>query len=484
MPRFRLPRRSFLRGLGGVAVGLPMLEIMAPPTVRAGGTSPAPRYVYAFGGCSLGLNNTERVTPIDEGEGYTLGRAFAPLADLGVQDVVSVASGLLIPWDEGSGIPPGGRRVGFHASSPCPLTSGVRSAANGDESPQGPTSDQLIGDSFGEGRPVLAYRVQPAYYRGDNSTGGDRGRISARMQGTDLQQVDPVFSPSLAYSNLFSGFVDPDEGQTGATEFLLRRRRSVVDLVADDTERLITKLGAADRIRMEQHLEELRALESRIDLIEPEGACMQLPDPGVDPDIGPAVEDGSYGNGGAYSDEELRATIMVDLIHMAFTCDLSRSASLMFTYAQCFMNMNPIYGYPSDLHEISHYSMGGGEEGANCMADCIAWHVKHWARLIQKLRDTQEVDGSSLLDHTALVLMFEGGMGYDPEGGTTGEAHSTENMIALIGGRAGGLHASAGRHVRMPGRHPVEIVNTAMHAVGYAGTLGEVAGDMDDTFIG
>src|SRR5689334_20983061 len=122
MPRFRLPRRSFLRGLGGVAVGLPMLEIMAPPTVRAGGTSPAPRYVYAFVGCSLSLNDTERVTPIDEGEGYTLGRAFAPLADLGVQDVVSVASGLLIPWDEGSGIPPGGRRVGFHASSPCPLT--------------------------------------------------------------------------------------------------------------------------------------------------------------------------------------------------------------------------------------------------------------------------------------------------------------------------------------------------------------------------
>lgn len=483
MRRLRLPRRSFLRGLGGVAVGLPMLEIMAP-TVRAGGSSPPQRYVYAFGGCSLGLDNTERVTPVDEGAGFTLGRAFAPLADLGIEDVVSVASGLLIPWDEGSGVPPGGRRVGFHASSPCPLTCGVRGDEGGDESATGPTSDQLVGAQLGEGRVVLSYRVQPAYYRGDNSSGGDRGRISARMVGTDLEQVDPVFSPQLAYANLFSGFDPGDPGESAATEFLLRRRRSVVDLVADDTERLMTKLGAADRMRMEQHLEELRALEGRLNLIQPEGACMQLPDPGDDPEIGPAVEDNSYGNGGAYSDEELRATILVDLIHMAFACDLSRSASLMFTYAQCFMNMNPIYGYPSDLHEISHYAMGGGEEGANCMADCIAWHVKHWGRLVQKLRDTPEVDGSTLLDNTALVLMFEGGHGYDPEGGTNGEAHSTENMIALIGGRAGGLHASPGKHVRMPNRHPVELVNTAMHAVGYEGHLGEVEGDFDDSFIG
>lgn len=484
MRRFRLPRRSFLRGLGGVAVGLPLLEIMEP-SVRAGGAAPPQRYVYAFGGCSLGLNNTERVTPVDEGPGYSLGRAFAPLATLGIQDVVSVASGLLIPWDEGSGIPPGGRRVGFHASSPCPLTCGVASDPGGDEDATGPTSDQLVGEQLGEGRPVLTYRVQPAYYRGDNSSGGARGRISAyRDESGGLVRVDPTFSPQAAWSNLFSVFEPGDPAEAAATEFLLRRRRSVVDVVADDTERLVQKLGAADRIRMEQHLEELRALESRIDLIEPTGQCVKLPDPGLDPEIGPAVEDGSYGQGGAYSDEELRATVMVDIIHMAFTCDLSRSASLMFTYAQCFMNMNPIYGYPSDLHEISHYSMGGGEEGANCMADCIAWHVKHWGRLIQKLRDTPEMDGSTLLDHTALVLMFEGGFGYDPEGGTDGEAHSTENMIALIGGRAGGLHTTPGRHLRAANRHPVELVNTAMHAVGYDGTLGEVTGDFDTDFIG
>jgi hypothetical protein len=461
-----------------------MLEIMEP-TVRAGGAAIPKRYVYAFGGCSIGLNGTERVVPIDDGVDYTPGRAFQPLADLGIQSDVTVATGMLIPWDEGSGIPPGGRRVGFHSSSPCALTSGMRSDAGGSEDARGATSDQIIGDLIGEGRKVLTYRVQPAWYRGDNSTNiGARGRISARMDGGTLLPVDPVFSPSLAYSNLFSGFDPGDPAETAATEFLLKRRRSVVDLVADDTETLVNKLGAADRVRMEQHLEELRALESRIELIAPMGECMQLPDPGLDPDIGAAVDDFDYASGGAYSNEELRATVLVDLIHMAFTCDLNRSAALMFTYAQCFMNMNPLYGYASDLHEISHYAVGGGEDGANAMADCIGWHVKHWGRLVQKLRDTQEVDGSSLLEHTALVLVFEGGFGHDPEAPAEGEAHSTENMVALVAGHAGGLNAGGGQHVRATNRHPVELINTAMHAVGFEGNLGEVTGNMDDLLLG
>jgi hypothetical protein len=235
---------------------------------------------------------------------------------------------------------------------------------------------------------------------------------------------------------------------------------------------------------MERHLDELRALEKRLDAIAPPGqpACEMLPDPGNDPPVGAPVENGEQGTGmgydssNAYSDEELRATVMVDLIHMAFACDLSRVASLMFTYAQCFLNMNPIFGIPSDLHEMSHYSMGGGEDGANAVADGIAWHLKHFARLTQKLRDTEDIDGSSLLDHTGLVMLFEGGWGYDPEQDAQGSAHSSENMVVVAAGRAGGMHQTGGKHIRAQGAHPVQVVNTVMNAVGVPGTLGEVSG--------
>ncbi len=480
-----LSRRALLRGLGGFGVALPFLEIMTTPRIARAQSGPT-RYVFAFGGSSLGMDSTQLVVPTTSGA-LTATRGLAPLADLGVLDEVSLVSGLLIPWDTGSGIPPGGRAVNFHASSPAPLVTGVAGGPTGDESLHGASNDQVVADVIAGDvlHHALTYRVQPAYYRGSNGTGGDRGRITARLNASqEVEPIEPIISPRLAFENLFSGFAPPDGEEAAAAAALLARRRSVLDLVHRDTERLLPRLGARDRQRMEQHFDEIRALENRLASIAPptEPACVLPTDPGDDPAIGGAVENGDtggYAAGGAYSGEEERARVMMDLIHMAFTCDLARVASVMFTQAQCFMNMAPLYGdtYATDLHEMSHFSMGGGEQGAGAMADGVAWHVKHWATLLQKLRDTEDADGSSLLDTTAMVLAFEGGMGFDPEGVAEGMAHSTENMAVLVGGRAGGL--LGGQHIVAEGSHPVEVINTAMRAVGVETELGEVPGTID-----
>ena len=55
-------------------------------------------------------------------------------------------------------------------------------------------------------------------------------------------------------------------------------------------------------------------------------------------------------------------------------------------------------------------------------------------------------------------------------------------MVVVIAGHAGGLNKSGGRHVIATDRHPVEVVNTAMHSVGVAGDLGEVAGEFPELF--
>jgi hypothetical protein len=101
---------------------------------------------------------------------------------------------------------------------------------------------------------------------------------------------------------------------------------------------------------------------------------------------------------------------------------------------------------------------------------------------LKGLSDTPDLDGRTLIDNTAVVLVFEGGHGYDPATGNNGSPHSTENMVVLVGGHAGGLNQSGGRHVRAPNRHPVEVVNTAMAAVGVDGGLGEVEGQIDALF--
>ncbi len=477
-------RRAVLRGLGGIAVGLPCLELFLP---RHASAAPAPlRYVVMFAGSSLGMSGMDSVVPAATGPlAGNLSRGLAPLADFGVEDVCSYVSNLKIDYGADGSIPAGGRAVPWHASSTCPLLCGVRSASAGNEALQGETSDwkvaKVIGGPTLATRPVLTYRVQAAFYRGSNGTGGDRGLMSMRDNNGTLEKVTPQFSPKIAFDDMFTGFIPPDPEEAAAAKFLLERRKSVIDLVKGDTERLITKLGQADRVRMERHFDEIRGLEAKLqDLNLPDAPeCGMLPDPGDDPPVGGAVENGDtggYAGNGAWSDEETRATILTDLIHMAFVCDLSRVSALMFTYAQCFLNMNPVWGYPSDLHELGHYSVGGGIDGANAMADGVAWHVKHMARLMSKLRDSTDLDGNTILDNTALVMLFEGGWGYDPEQDAQGSAHSSEHMGVLVGGKAGGLHAAPGQHIDGGEAHPVRVVNTVMNALGVSGQLGEVSG--------
>ena len=486
--RFELNRRNVLRGLGGFCVGLPFLELLRGQPAQA--QEVPKRYMVAFAGSSLGMDGRDKVVPESEGllDPQNLSRGLLPLGDLGVTDACSIVSNLEIPWAADGQRGPGERAIQWHSSSVCPLLSGMRSAA-GTEAVQGPTSDWVVAEQIGgptlASRPVLTYRVQAAFYRGTNGTGGTRGQMSARMNDGNLERITPQFSPKLAFQDLFTGFTPPDPAEAAEAQFLLSRRKSVIDLVKGDTERLLPKLGAADRVRLERHFDELRAFENKLQSVDlPEGtACELLPNPGEDPIVGGAVDNGNtggYESNGAWSDEELRAEIMVDLIHMAFACDLSRSASLMFSYAQCFLNMNPVYGYPSDLHELGHYSMGGGDDGANAVADGIGWHVKHFGRLVKKLRETEELDGSNLLDHTAMVLLFEGGWGFDPEQNNQGSAHSSENMAVLVAGKAGGLNQGGGKHIRTNKAHPVRCINTAMQAVGVETQLGEVSGGISE----
>lgn len=470
-------RRAFLRGLGGIGLALPFLEYFQPRHASAA-TAPM-RYFVGFCGTSIGFEGGDSVVPASTGSlAGNLSRGLAPLATLGVDDVTSIVSGLKIPW--GSTVPTAGRPLQWHSTSPCPLLCGKSSTT--DEEMQGPTSDWLAYDQIGAGtkHDVLAYRVQAAFYRGGNGTSGPRGEMSARMNGGNLERVSPIYSPRLAYESLFNGFIPPDPAEATAAKALLARRKSVIDLVATDAEALTKKLGKADRVRMERHYDELRGLEGRLNALDPPttSGCVQFPHPGDDPDVGGAVENGDtggYSGNGAWSDEEKRAQVMIDLIHMGFTCDLSRVSSLIFTWSQCFLNMNPIFGHPSDLHEIGHYSMGGGKVGQDALADGVSWHVKHFGTLVKKLRETEDVDGSNILDHTALALTFEGGWGYDPEQNGEGSAHSSENMVVLVAGKAGGLHATGGKHIRKVDLHPAAVLNTAMHAVGVPGNLGDVS---------
>jgi hypothetical protein len=183
----------------------------------------------------------------------------------------------------------------------------------------------------------------------------------------------------------------------------------------------------------------------------------------------------SFTNKG-YSNEALRAQIFCDLIHMAFVCDLARAATLMVTSFQSQMNMTDPIGITDTLHNIGH-SYGSAE-----VAKGIAWNLKPFAYLTAKMSDTPDGDGT-LLDHSAMVFLFEGGHGYNPEGDVVkGGTHSSENMTCLIAGRAGGL--KPGQHVVATGMHPANVLLSGMTAIGVpnGNALGEVNGTIQALF--
>lgn len=483
---FTIKRRTFLKGLGGTVLGLPFLEAMLPATrsARAASQQIPKRFIVCFGGQSLGGDNDpvhNYYVPDRVGPDYDLKLALAPLANHGnVKNEITVVSGLRIPSANGGSVPAGGRSDDFHIASLSPLLSGVRS---GPMKVNGPTSDQIVADAIGADTTFksLVFRVQAAWYLNTGSPSG-RDLISYRRNGNgSLSGIPASVSPRASFDALFGGWVPPDPGEAAEKAFLLRQRKSVLDLVAADTERLVQKLGSADRDRLSRHLDEIRDLERRIDAIPPDavGACQLPPDPGEDPPIG----GGQSSNGGSgfdvnagYSDEDTRARTFCDIIHMAMVCDSTRVASLQFTMAQSHMNMHPLTGIPYDLHEIGHSSHGtlGVSKG-------IAWHMKHFAYLVAKFRDTPE-DAGTMLHNTAMVFVHEGGHGRDPSSGKTYSSHSTDNMACLIAGRAGGL--SPGRHVVATDKHPAQVLATAMNAVGVPNQgLGEVEGTIPELLL-
>jgi hypothetical protein len=431
MAHIVLDRRAVLQSLGGLAIGLPALEALGPRTAYAGSKAQRPkRFVISYAGCSTGAyKDQDQLVPDIVGLRYDVKRALAPLKTMGLRDHVSVVTGLLSPWQEkkDSAMPPGGRTTNFHFNTVGPQVAGTHTGPGPRGTPKGPSADQIVADAIAgsTAHRVLAYRVQPVSYVGGNKIDGDSGRLSwARTPDGQLTPVDPIVSPTLAYESLLGSFVP--SGKKGAgVRTLLKERRSVLDFVTSETQRLLARLGANDRSRVERHFEELRSLEKRLEPTSVETGsrhCRVLPPPGPDPEVGGALKQSSgYSVNAGYSGEEERADILVDLIGIAMACDLSRVASFMITEWKCYMNMVKLSGWKSDMHELSHFAAGPKVEA---VSDSVAWCVKQWAKLIRRLKDLPEPDGSNVLDHTAMVLLFEGGHGFDPEGNRKRSPHS------------------------------------------------------------
>jgi hypothetical protein len=481
--RFKLNRRSFLRGAGGVAIALPFLEVMADheSAHAQAGTAPL-RYLVTFAGLALASDRTSTpyVLPQSFGANWadSLLRSpadaaspnvngFAPLVERNLTSDVTLVSNLHLPRAMG----PAHWNTRWHPPTMRPLLCGM-SSADGLVAVDQPTSDAKAAALFGQTTRFkhLALRGQPQKYRFSDTepavaTGA--GRLSADDNGP----IEPFVDPGQVFEQLF-GLATGDATQA---ELSARKERAVVDLVLERANALRTRLGSADQQRLDKHLAELFELQKRLAGLGSGVLCM----PGAKPNASFDTETTELSG---WSNETLRNELMTELMYMAFKCDLTRAGSLMYTYASSYTAVSEILGreVTGDLHELTH-SAGDAERGSD-LAKAWYWHVDYFAKLVEKLKMAEDIDGSSILRNSMLVFMHEAGFGTEP--GATDElndnfgAHSGNNMFVVLAGGAGGTFTHRG-HVDGQKQHPTRALVSAMHAVGVEGPLGEVTSGLD-----
>jgi hypothetical protein len=431
----RLSRRTLLRGLLGgaaVTVGLPWLEIFLP-TARAASDGGFPRrFGLFFWGNGI---IPSRWTPEGTGKDYTLSDQLMPLAPF--RDQLTVVTGMRVA------VP----NVEPHFATAAGFLSGRPIQKNGsDHTFAGPSIDQIIAEAVGGETRFASLELG--------------AKPGSGMSHVGPNAVNPPeTSPFALFERVFGGgFTLP--GDTPKVDPTLALRRSVLDAVMGDIERVQGQLGAEDAARLEAHLDGVRALEKRLAKLEEDppnlAACALPATPKADyPDI-----DGR---------PQLRAKneILSEITAFALACDQTRVFSNWFTAP---VNNNLFEGAASGHHQLTHDEPGDQPQVHAITLQCI----EAFAAQIAALAGIKEGDGT-LLDHMVVLGTSDVSLA---------KTHSPEEFpIALVGSLGGRLHP--GIHYRSPaGENASKVPLTIARAMGIdLASFGDAEG-YDDTGLG
>jgi hypothetical protein len=231
------------------------------------------------------------------------------------------------------------------------------------------------------------------------------------------QPIAPEGDPYAMFDRVFAD-IGSQPTDTAALEAIRARRKSILDAVKGNLSSVQTKVSAADRIKIEAHLEAVRSIEKRLDGSIPVDSCMQ---PGLGEMLDPEAND----NFPALS------RLQLDLMVAALACDLTRVVSMLWAGAANEVRFTWL-GQDDGHHSISHDDGDGGQAQR---IDAHAWFSGEVAYLLDKLKATPDGEGT-LLDNS---LMAWGNELAD------GAAHSQSPIPIVLAGKAGGAITSTGR---------------------------------------
>lgn len=434
-----LDRRTFLRGAGGVAIALPLLDAMVPLRRASAQATSSPRFVvyYTPGGAEM---STWR--PTGSETAFTLGSSLQPLERhkphllvLSGIDMQVTNLGVGHPHAKGMGglltgeiLPPG-------AYETCGGKSGFA---------LGRSLDQYIADRTSAD---LKFRSLELAIRWPsvslfNLTVHPSNSI---VYSAPEQPVPPALDPRGVFNRLFTNL-------DGATDVQRRHSQSILDAVKEEYRSLSLKLGSTDKRTLEQHLEGIREMEKGLAQL-PRSACA-VPNLGPDLDLPYAGGTGEGGDGyvDLSNDEPMPRTgrLMMDMLAHAMACDLTRVGTLQWADSSA-NNSFPWL----DLKDTHH----GYQHDRGYQPDAISkiqgWYATQFAYFLDKLLELQE-NGRPLLDNTLVFWATE--LSHP-------SSHDQHDMPFMLAGSAGGA-VRPGRWLQFDGRSHNDLLVAIQNTFG------------------
>jgi Protein of unknown function (DUF1552) len=436
-----IPRRTFLRGMGAT-VALPYLDAMVPAARRFGANAAANKTrliciesVHGAAGSNAWGATKNLWAPAGVGRKFDLIPEGALPALEPWRKYLTIVSNTDVRMAEAFDAPEIG---GDHfRSSAVFLTQSHPKQTQGSDLYVGTSLDQLVARRIGTDTAIPSMQL---CIENLDQAGGCYYNYACAYTDTiswasPTEPLPMIRNPRVAFDLLFGA------GTNNADRAARRRaNESILDWITSEVASLKRELGTADRLRVDQYLENIRELEGRIQRIEARnssGEARELPE-------APAGVPDSF-------DEHMK--LMFDFQVLAFESDMTRIVSFK-TGRDASSRAYPESGSNKGFHPASHH---GGREAAILDFNLInRYHVSMLPYLLDKLKNTPEGD-SNLLEKS--LIIYGSPM-------ADGNIHNHRRCPLLLLGHANG-RLEGNLHLKAPDGTPMANVMLAlMHKLG------------------
>src|SRR5262245_61132 len=357
--RKALPRRAFLKGMG-TAVALPFLDSMVPALAKPAQTKAPLRMIFSYVPNGIDMRNWN---PDYEGEWRELPRILKPLEAV-KNDMLMLGN---LTHNTGRALLDG---AGDHGRCCGSYLTGIQVKKTVTDIKASISCDQHVANEIGKQTrfPSLEIGLEDSRQAGDCDSGYSCAYTNNLAWRSQTQPLPPVLDPRQLFERLFGDGV-PMSPEARARQ--AKYRRSILDFVMGDTQKLESALGPTDKRKLDEYLTSIREVERQIDKAEKDNAQ-------IDPKM-----DKPYGVPADFA-EHFR--LMSDMMTIVMQADMTRVMTFLITREGTSRAYREI-GISDGHHPLTHHR--NQVDLMDKVALINEYMIKQFALWINKLKSIQ-----------------------------------------------------------------------------------------------